>query len=82
MAAIQADTKRLVNAVVNGVDNFKVDLTARNDGPQGNEIEVSYSYYEDESSRGRWFNNNSTSGGLLAPMLMTYGRLLEIPSLF
>lgn len=68
VAAIQADTKRLVNAVVNGVDNFKVDLTARNDGPQGNEIEVSYSYYEDESlPAGVGLTITAMSGGATSP---------------
>lgn len=48
-AAIQAEPKRLVNAAVNGVDNFKVDLTARNDGTQGNEIDVSHSYFDGDA---------------------------------
>lgn len=67
-AAIQADTRRLVNAAVNGVDNFKVDLTARNDGPQGNEIEVSHSYFEgEELPAGVGLTVTAMSGGATSP---------------
>jgi phage tail sheath gpL-like len=34
-----------VSALVNGVNNFQVDLTARNKGTQGNSIDVRLNYY-------------------------------------
>ncbi len=39
-AAIQADDDRSANAVVNGVNDFEVDLTYRHKGAVGNEIDV------------------------------------------
>lgn len=49
VAAITAETRCVVSAVVNGVNNFEVDLTAKNDGSQGNEIDVRHSYFAGES---------------------------------
>lgn len=68
VAAIQADPKRLVNAAVDGVNLFEVDFTARNDGPQGNEIEISHSYFEGESlPAGVGLTITAMSGGATSP---------------
>lgn len=45
VAAINADTECTVSAVVNGVNAYEVDLTAKNKGEHGNEAEVSHSYF-------------------------------------
>lgn len=47
-AAIQADTLCVVSAAVNGVDDTIVDLTAKNDGVFGNEIDIRDSYFDGE----------------------------------
>lgn len=47
-AAIQAETRCVVSAAVNGTNNFEVDLTAKNDGTHGNEIDVRHSYFDGE----------------------------------
>lgn len=44
-AAINAQTKCVVSAAVNGTNNFEVDLTAKNKGLHGNEIDVRQSYF-------------------------------------
>lgn len=48
VAAIVADTNCVVTAVVDGDDNFEVNLTAKNKGVHGNEIDVSYNYASDD----------------------------------
>lgn len=47
-AAIAADTRALVTAAVDGVDTAKVNLTARNKGLPGNDIDVRVNFYSDE----------------------------------
>jgi phage tail sheath gpL-like len=47
-AAIQANTDCVVSAVVNGTNNFEVDLTAKNKGEFGNEIDITVSYFSGE----------------------------------
>lgn len=47
-AAVQADSKRLVNAAVDGLDNTKVNYTCRHAAAFGNELEFSDSYFEGE----------------------------------
>jgi phage tail sheath gpL-like len=51
-AAIQADTKRLVNGAVNGMNLDKVDFTARNKGIQGNDIDIRLNYQSDDALPG------------------------------
>ena len=48
-AAINADTRLPVTAAVNGVNAYEVDLTAKNVGLIGNEIDVRVNYYEGEA---------------------------------
>lgn len=48
-AAIQAETRCVASAAVNGTNNFEVDLTAKNKGTHGNEIDVRHSYFDGES---------------------------------
>lgn len=45
VAAINAQTTCVLSAAVNGVDASKVDLTAKNKGTHGNEIDVRHSYF-------------------------------------
>jgi phage tail sheath gpL-like len=45
IAAINAVTTCTVAASVNGVNAFEVDLTAKNKGEHGNEVQVSHSYF-------------------------------------
>ncbi len=47
-AAITAATDLPVTAAVNGVDDTQVDLTARNDGTHGNDIDLRVNYYTGE----------------------------------
>jgi phage tail sheath gpL-like len=47
-AQINAQPDLPVTAAVNGVDNFKVDVTAKNDGTPGNKIRLEIDYYGDE----------------------------------
>lgn len=47
-AAIAADTDLPVTAAVNGVDETQVDITARNAGEAGNDIDIRHSYYDGE----------------------------------
>lgn len=49
VAAINAETRCLVSAVVNGVNAFEVDLTAKSKGEHGNEIDVRHSYFAGEA---------------------------------
>lgn len=49
VALINADTDCVVTAVVNGTNNYEVDLTARNKGEHGNEINVRHSHYLGEA---------------------------------
>lgn len=48
VAAINAETKCTVSAVVDGGTPEQVNLTAKNKGTHGNEIDISHSYYEGE----------------------------------
>lgn len=45
VAAINANSMSTVSAAVNGTDAFKVDLTAKNKGLTGNEIDIRHSYF-------------------------------------
>lgn len=47
-AAINANTALPVAAVVNAVDNYKVDITARNAGLNGNFIDIRTNIYQDQ----------------------------------
>ena len=49
IAVIQADTDRFVNAVVDGVNSDAMDLTARNLGLVGNDLDIRESFFDDES---------------------------------
>lgn len=49
IAAITADTTLPVTAAVDGVDNFKVNLTCRWKGATGNDIDVRLNYYQGET---------------------------------
>jgi len=49
VAAIAAEVRCVVSAAVNGVNAFEVDLTAKNKGTHGNEIDVRHSYFAGES---------------------------------
>lgn len=69
-AAVQAEPLSYVSAAVNGVDTFKVDFTAKNDGPQGNEIDLRVNLYDaDELPAGVGVTINTMSGGATAPDL-------------
>lgn len=48
-AAIQADSLCVVSAAVNGTNNYEVDLTAKNKGEFGNEIDLRHSYFLGEA---------------------------------
>lgn len=48
-AAIQAESLSYVSAVVNGVNANEVDVTAKNDGEQGNEIDLRFNYNSADS---------------------------------
>lgn len=48
VAAINADTSLPVTAAVNGVNDYECDLTAKNAGIIGNEINLQYCYYDGE----------------------------------
>lgn len=48
-AAIQAESLCYVSAVVNGVSANEVDLTAKNGGENGNEIDVRFNYNDADS---------------------------------
>lgn len=45
-AAIQAKTDCLMSAVVDGTNAYEVNITAKNKGEHGNEIDVRHSHYE------------------------------------
>jgi len=49
VAAINADTTLPVTAAVNGVDDFKADLTARHKGEGGNAIDLRLNYRQGEA---------------------------------
>lgn len=49
ISAINADTRCLVSALVNGTDAFIVDLTAKNKGEHGNQIDLRHSHYEGQA---------------------------------
>lgn len=48
-AAIQAESLSYVSAVVNGVNANEVDLTAKNAGENGNEIDLRFNYNDSDS---------------------------------
>ncbi len=48
-AAIQADADLAVSAAVNGVTDTQVDVTAKNAGVAGNDLEVRLNYYRGEA---------------------------------
>lgn len=48
-AAIQADTLCVVSAAVDGVNTNEVNVTAKNKGTHGNEIDLRHSYFAGES---------------------------------
>lgn len=48
VAAINADSSSVVDAVVNGTNTNEVDLTAKNKGEFGNEIDIRHSHYPGE----------------------------------
>tara|TARA_R110000803_G_scaffold162194_1_gene225794 strand:+ start:7941 stop:9413 length:1473 start_codon:yes stop_codon:yes gene_type:complete len=50
IAEIQADTSRLVDAVVNGVNADLIDFTARNKGITGNDIDFRFNYGSDDET--------------------------------
>ncbi len=50
VAAINAQTDLPVTAVVDGVNNKKVNITARNKGECGNTIDLRLNYYADETT--------------------------------
>lgn len=45
VALINADSKCVLSAAVNGTNAYEVDLTAKNKGEHGNEIDVRHSYF-------------------------------------
>ncbi len=51
-AAIQAESLSYVSAVVNGVSANEVDLTAKNGGENGNEIDVRFNYNDADAFPG------------------------------
>jgi len=52
-AKIGADSKFVVSAAVNGVNDAIVDFTAKNDGTQGNDIDLRVNFYDgDETPEG------------------------------
>lgn len=50
VAAIAAATDLPVTAAVDGVDTTKVNITARNDGENGNFLDIRVNYYQDEKT--------------------------------
>ena len=48
-AAIAADADLPVTAIVNGVDDAQVDLTARHKGENGNDIDLRFNYFQGEA---------------------------------
>lgn len=48
IAEIQADKDRLINAVVNGGDTAQMDLTARNKGEVGNDLDLRENFFTGE----------------------------------
>ena len=50
VAEINDDVDRIVTAAVDGTTPEKMNLTARNKGAFGNEIDVRFNYYDDEST--------------------------------
>lgn len=66
--AIAAKTSLPVTAQVNGSDDTQVDITARNDGLLGNDIDVRINYFEDqETPAGVGAVVTALSGGSGAP---------------
>ncbi len=72
VAAINAQTKCVLSAAVNGVDAFKVDLTAKNKGLHGNEIDVRHSYFlGEELPAGVTLAITAMAGGAADPDIST-----------
>lgn len=67
-AAITADSFSLVSAVVNGTSTNEVDLTAKNKGEFGNEIDVRHSHFMGEAlPAGLTVTVTAMSGGAANP---------------
>lgn len=72
VAAINADTQCTVSAIVNLTNTFEVDLTAKNKGEHGNEVEVSHSYFlGEELPTGLTLAITAMSGGTGNPDIAT-----------
>lgn len=65
--AITADTSLPVTAAVDGVDTTKVNLTARNKGEVGNDIDVRLGYYGESMPDGLTANIVAMTGGTANP---------------
>lgn len=48
-AAVNADTRAVVSAAVDGDDNFVVNITAKNKGEHGNGIDIRHSHFEGQA---------------------------------
>ncbi len=69
-SAINADGELYVTAAVNGVDNTVVDVTAKNKGEAGNEIDLSVNLFSsDKTPAGLSVAITSMSGGTTNPDL-------------
>lgn len=70
-AAINADANLPVTAVVNGSNTALVDLTARNAGEAGNDIDVRVGYYGEKVPAGVSVTITALTGGTGNPNLTT-----------
>lgn len=70
-AAINADTSLPVTAVVNGVITNQVDLTARNKGEAGNDIDLRANYYGEKTPAGVTVTFGAMANGATNPDITT-----------
>ena len=62
-AAVNADTSLPVTAAVDGVNQSKVNLTARHKGEAGNDIDIRLNYYGESTPKGMTATITAMTGG-------------------
>lgn len=67
IAAINAVTSLPVTAAIDGVDNTKVNLTARNKGEAANDIDIRLNYYGESTPAGLQIAITAMAGGTANP---------------
>jgi phage tail sheath gpL-like len=77
-AVLAADTSMLVSAVVDGVNTAKINLTAKNDGTPGNQIDIRLNYFDgDELPAGLGVTITAMASGASNPSVADVFSILD-----